>query len=171
MTLSTLREMMRTFAGNDAVDSTGLNGLALIAAEFYDMLCAVRSELGHLTTDSRRMVREKLIVDSATMMQGYAFLMRDYNTDISRIGASRARSEWTKRLSRLSASRQYTYNGWSGDFFDKRSPFWGILGVTRSRPDGKTTVLNTGAARSQCGRALRGLCAYEGSDLSSLVRG
>jgi hypothetical protein len=45
LTLSTLRELMRTFAGSSEVEETELEGLAVTAAEFLDMLASVRREL------------------------------------------------------------------------------------------------------------------------------
>jgi hypothetical protein len=45
ITLSTLRELMRTFAGSTEVEETELEGLAVIAAEFLDLLADVRPEL------------------------------------------------------------------------------------------------------------------------------
>ena len=58
---------------------------------------------------------------------------------------------------------------WSGDLFDKRNPLWQRVGVVKPGKDGrKLTVLNTGAARSECGRALRQLLSMD-KDVASLV--
>lgn len=158
MTLSTLREMMRTFASADSIDASELDGMASVAAQFYDLLAAVRPELGRLSITERKATRQNSVVDAAVMMHGYAHVMRDFNLDIARLGATTARRDWQRRLSLLGPSQTYKIGSWSGDFFDKRSPLWLDIGVTRSSPsDGKITVLNTGAARLQAGRVLRQL--------------
>ena len=71
ITLSTLREMMRALSPADALDEPEIEGLATVAAMFYDLLAAVRTELGRLVPSDRRAIREHLIVDSAVMMHGY----------------------------------------------------------------------------------------------------
>ena len=71
VTLSTLREMMRALAPSARLDIPELQGLALVAAEFFDMLVAVRPELGRLPVSARREVRQKLLVDAAVMMHGW----------------------------------------------------------------------------------------------------
>lgn len=74
VTLSTLREMMKSSSPDFTVDSTELRGMAIVASSFYDMLASIRCELGiHPLPDHRR-VRDDLIVDSAVMMHGYASL-------------------------------------------------------------------------------------------------
>jgi hypothetical protein len=162
VTLSTLREMMKSFASGDQLDESELQGMARVAAEFYDMLAAIRPELGPKPIAARKAIRDKLIVDSATMMHGYAALMRDFNEDLGRLGTSRARVEWRKRLGKLSAETQYHFNNWSGDLFEKRNPLWQEVGVVKPGRDRlRLTVLNTGAARSQCGRVLRQLLAMD----------
>jgi DNA-sulfur modification-associated len=70
MTLSTLREMMKSFASNEELDASELDGLAAIAAEFYSLLASVRPELGKLDLLERRDVRDNFLVDAAVMMQG-----------------------------------------------------------------------------------------------------
>ncbi|MDE3858117.1 DNA sulfur modification protein DndB [Sinorhizobium meliloti] len=157
ITLSTLREMMRTFASADAIDASELDGMAAIAANFYDMLATVRPELGKLPLLDRRAVRNNSLVDAAVMMQGYAHLMREYNLDFARKGPTVARETWSRKLEVLSDANVYVMRGWSGDLFEKRNPLWEEVGVTRGNTTGKITVLNTGAARSQAGRVLRQL--------------
>lgn len=160
LTLSTLREMMKTFAPTDSIDSSELEGLALVAASFYDNIARVRPELAVLPIKSRREVRETKIVDAAVMMHGYAALMRDYNQDLAELGSSKASKVWTEKLNRLNATINYRYGRWSGDLFDKKNPLWQALGVTKpSKNPEKITVMNTGGARGECGRALRQLCA------------
>jgi DndB-like DNA-sulfur modification-associated protein len=122
VTLSTLREMMKVFAPDGEVDSAEIDGLAKVAAGFYDNLAKVRPEVGHLGSSERRKVRKLLLVDSATMMHGYAALMRDFNDAIGSRGLASARADWLRRLGHLAATKQYRMAGWSGDFLEKRNP-------------------------------------------------
>ena len=135
-----------------------LEGLAVVAAQFYDMLAGVRPELGQQSVSARKQIRERYIVDAAVMMHGYAAIMRDFNDDLARLGTSKARTEWAEKLKKLSGEIQYSFNGWGGDLFEKRNPLWTAIGVVKPSQDrGRLTVLNTGAARSGCGRVLRQL--------------
>ena len=160
ITLSTLREMVRTLAPADALDEPEIEGLARVSATFYDLLAEVRPELGHMTQAERRATRDSLIVTQAVMMHGYAFLTTDFNDDIGAGGVRVARNTWQKKLKRLSSATIYTYKTWQGDLFEKRNPLWQDVGVVKPGRDGRRlTVLNTGAARSECGRILRQLLA------------
>ena len=65
-------------------------------------------------------------------------------------------------MQRLGPSVVYKFGGWRGDFFDKANPLWQRVGVVKpGRKSQKLTVLNTGAARSECGRVLRQLLASQ----------
>ena len=162
VTLSTLREMMRSVAQDDALDEVEIEGLATVAATFYDLIAEVRPELGHLEAAQRRECKANSLVGSAVMMHGYAALMREFNNSISEIGIRRASSDWKRRLSRLSASRAYRFDAWAGDLFEKRNPLWQMLGVVKPGRDGRRlTILNTGAARSICGRVLGQLLSVD----------
>jgi hypothetical protein len=162
MTLSTLREMMRAFAAADALDSAEMEGLATVAAKYYDLLAQVRPELARLSVPERRKVRENLLVDSAVMMHGYAALMAEFNAAIAVDGVRKATDEWQNRLRWLSATQKYKLDKWSGDLFEKSNPLWRRLGILKPGRDGKRlTVLNTGAARGECGRVLRQLMALD----------
>jgi hypothetical protein len=173
LTLSTLREMMKSFASTDELDASELAGMAAIAAQFYDMLAKVRPELGRLSVTERKEIRVAKIVDSAVMMHGYAALMSDYYNDLSALGTSKARSEWNRKLSRLGGETTYSFGKrWRGDLFDKRNPLWQRIGIAKPGRDGvKLTVLNTGAARSMCGTILREIVNADppGTDLRPLV--
>jgi hypothetical protein len=163
ITLSTLREMMKLLAPRESLDELEIEGIATVAATFYDLLAETRSELGRMETSDRRAVRERLIVDAAVMMHGYASLMRSFNEAIAERGLMHARNEWHKKLKRLGKDREYAYGGWRGEFFDKYNPLWQRIGVVKPGKDGtKLTVLNTGAARSECGRVLRQFMAVDG---------
>jgi DNA-sulfur modification-associated len=167
VTLSTLREMMRSLAPHEQLDESELQGMARVAGEFYDLLVEVRPELGHQSANARKAIREALIVDSATMMHGYAALMKDFNDELGTLGTSKARSVWRGKLEKLSNTARYTFNGWNGDLFDKRNPLWRTVGVVKPGRDGvRLTVLNTGAARLECGRVLRQLLAVDESENS-----
>ena len=153
MTLSTLREIMRTFAGSSEVDSTELEGLAVIAAQFFKMLADVRPELRPTTPHTER---EDTLASAAVMMHGYAALMRDYSAALSKQGSRQARQEWESRIQRLAPDRVYEGDGWSGDFLSKRNPLWSSLGITKENADThRLTVANTGGARARAGRALQ----------------
>lgn len=162
MTLSTLREMMKSLAPSNALDELEIEGLGVVAAAFYDLLADIRPELGHLEISQRRQAREHSVVDAATMMHGYAYLIRDFNDSIGALGLVQADRQWRKKLARLSKATEYTFENWSGDFFDKKNPIWQRVGVVKPGRDGrKLTILNTGAARSECGRILRQLVQTE----------
>jgi hypothetical protein len=164
VTLSTLREMMKPLAPEASFDESEMEGLATVAATFYDLLAKVRPEIGKLAESERRIVRKQLIVDSAVMMHGYASLMREFNDAIATDGLKKASSDWLGKLECLSSRRRYTFEQWSGDLFEKRNPLWQRIGVVKPGRDGKNlTVLNTGAARSECGRILRQLISTPGS--------
>ena len=162
ITLSTLREMVKSFVSEDSLDEPQIEGLATVAATFYDLLADARPELGKLPESQRKIVREKLVVDAAVMMHGYAALMSDFNEGIGELGVRAAESRWREKLNRLKADKRYSFEKWSGDLFDKRNPLWQRVGVAKPGKDGKRlTVLNTGAARSECGRVLRQLTSLE----------
>jgi hypothetical protein len=172
ITLSTLREMMRSFTSEDVVDQSELDGSAAIAAQFYDILAKVRPELGHLSVQERKQTRAHSLVDSAVMMHGYAALLRDFRDDLPKLGTSKARVEWTKKLDNLRADKHYCFDKWSGDLFEKTNPLWSVAGVTKPGKDqSRPTVLNTGAARSECGRILRQVVAMgpAAADLKALI--
>jgi hypothetical protein len=155
--------MMKSFAAVENLDASELAGMAAIGAQFYDMLAQVRPELGRLTVVDRKKTRETKIVDAAVMMHGYAALMKEYNNDLAEFGPSKERLEWNRKLARLSQDVEYAYGRrWSGDLFDKRNPLWLRVGIVKPGRDGvRLTVLNTGAARSECGKVLRELMSAE----------
>ena len=108
------------------------------------------------------------------MMHGYAALMRDFNTSITKTGLDGAVADWQVRLGRFAASQEFTLDAWSGDLFDKRNPLWQRVGIVKpGRAHGALTVLNTGAARAEAGRVLRQLAelAEPTFDLRFLTRG
>ena len=94
ITLSTLREMMKAFAPSESLESAEMDGLAAVAAIFYELLATVRPELAHLPVPERRSTREHLIVDAAVMMHGYAALMREFNDSVPESGIKRATAIW-----------------------------------------------------------------------------
>jgi hypothetical protein len=68
MTLSTLREMMRTFVTEDAIDSSELGGLPKLQLNFTT--CWQRCGLNcSPETAIRQRVRRELVVDAAVMKQ------------------------------------------------------------------------------------------------------
>ena len=153
VTLSTLREVMRTFAGGTEVEETQLDGLAAIAAEFFEMLAEVRPELRVSTPQSARIGS---LASAAVIMHGYAALMQDYSLDRAKLGTTRARRFWGERLAALSPDNTYIADGWSGDFFSELIPLWQDVGVVQIRPTtGAMTVANNGGTRARAGQALR----------------
>ena len=153
VTLSTLREVMRTFAGGNEVEDAQLNGLATIADEFFDMLAKVRPELNVETPQSDR---DGSLASAAVMMHGYAALMQDYSLDRAKLGHAKARRQWEDKLSLLSPSQLFETDGWEGDFFAQENPLWLDVGIVQVRPDTNTrTVANNGGTRTRAGLALR----------------
>jgi hypothetical protein len=158
MTLSTLREMVKSISSPDSIDELEIDGIATLVATFYDLLAQIRPELGSMEQAARKAVRECLLVDAAVMMHGYASLVVEFNDSIASAGVQGAKSEWQSKLQRLAAAREYSLGAWRGDLFEKRNPLWQRVGVVKPGRDGKRlTVLNTGGARSECGRVLREL--------------
>lgn len=158
VTLSTLREMMKSFAPDEEPDELELEGLAVVAAKFFDVLASIRPELKMLTVGDRKKVRARLLVDAAVMMHGYAGLMQDFQQDVSRIGIAKSASLWRTKLLKLSSTSLYKMGAWTGDFLAKDNPLWRVVGVVKPSRNGiSMTVLNTGAARLECARVLRRL--------------
>src|SRR5439155_7936535 len=122
VTLSTLREMMKALAPAESLDEPEIEGLATVAAKFYDKIAEVRPELGVLPPPERRRVRETLVVDAAVMMHGYAALMRAFNDALAEEGTKQATAEWHRKLKRLSSEHEYAFGRWHGDLFEKRNP-------------------------------------------------
>jgi hypothetical protein len=102
------------------------------------------------------------------MMHGYASIMGEFNDAISATGVQDAMKDWREKLAKLSRSQRYSFKGWNGDMFEKRNPLWQRVGVVKPGKDGRLTVLNTGAARSECGRVLRQLLSTE-KDITNLA--
>jgi DndB-like DNA-sulfur modification-associated protein len=98
MTLSTLREMGKSISVDEMLDEPEIDGLATVAATFYDLLASIRPELGHMTQLDRKKIRHDLVVDAAVMMHGYATLIRDFNTSIGAKGVTAATEEWASKL-------------------------------------------------------------------------
>jgi len=115
-----------------------------------------------LDKTERKAVRELLIVDAAVMMHGYASLIHEFNDATAITGIRNATTQWRSKLKPLAASHQYSLGTWSGDLFEKRNPLWQKVGVVKPGKDGsRLTVLNTGGARSECGRVLRQLLSMD----------
>ena len=162
VTLSTIRNMMRIFAADRDLDRSEIDGLAFAAADFYDLIAEVRPELGLRDLAERKKIRQDLIVDSGTMMHGYAALARDYYDDAVKLGTHDARNKWRKKLSRLAPTRRYSFSNWSGDVFEKTNPVWLRVGVVKAAAtEGKFSAVNNGAAQSAATRVLRQLLAVE----------
>jgi hypothetical protein len=156
MTLSTLRQMMKIVAPGEVLDETEIDGIAELAATFFDLLATARPELGRKPVNERNAIRSDSLVDAAVMMYGYAYLLSDFMETVPRTGLDRAAKEWTEKLARL--SEDYRYGTWEGDLFSRSNPLWQKLGILKPRPGtGTLTVSNTGATRSAAGRTLRRL--------------
>jgi hypothetical protein len=153
VTLSTLRESMRTFAGATEVTDTEMEGLASIAAEFIAILAGVRPELRSATPQS---AREGKLASAGVMFHAYGNLMRDYRDDIAELGPRAAKVKWQELLSPLAPNVTYTSGSWTGDFFDVANPDWQRAGITRdNQRTGRLDVLNTGGARRAAADVLR----------------
>jgi hypothetical protein len=155
VTLSTLRTMAETVIGADeAPTSTEVERVATAMSRFYELLVAIRPELGVLSQEDRAAVRAELLVDQAVMMHGYAQLMRDFRTDIEANGEARV-TWWERGLAGLAASSQVTVGNWTGDFLSRANPTWREVGVLQETKTGRTAVSNTRQTREVCGRLLR----------------
>jgi len=170
MTLSTLREMMRTFAASEEIDEAELDGMAIVASDFYSMLVEIRPELGHLPLQDRKRARSSTLAESAVTMHGYAALMRDFSDDIGRMGRSKAIEWWKFHLQALRPGIEVSFDHWDGDFFAKDNPLWQRVGIVR--PSIRTvTVSNTGGARAAMGKILRAMVRLDSDpvDISQLL--
>lgn len=155
VTLATLREMMRTYAGVDEIDEAELEGLATIAAQFFEMLAKVRPELRYASLADRNKMRETSIADSPVAMHAYAALMRKFSTDLAKKGSSEAQSYWSSKLQRLSPNQLFSVKNWTGDFFSKNNPMWIEARVAKvSAPNKPVAILNTGGARARLTKIL-----------------
>tara|TARA_R110002124_G_scaffold117575_2_gene274642 strand:+ start:1301 stop:2596 length:1296 start_codon:yes stop_codon:yes gene_type:complete len=167
VTLSTLREMAKSFVDGDYIDESEVDGAATIAAKFYDMIANVRDELAVKSSAERVVIRRDLLVDSAVMMHGYAGLISSYFNDMAKLGASEAETVWRRKLSRLSRNVTYQYGDWSGDLFSKQNPLWRELGILKPNARGTGFAqVNNGATRSTAVRALKSVCDSVGSVVS-----
>jgi hypothetical protein len=90
--------------------------------------------------------------------------MKSFNDSVSKEGIDRATERWRNGLSRLASNRRYRFEKWTGDLFEKRNPLWQRVGVVKpGKTAPKLTVINTGGARSTCGRVLQQLLATQPS--------
>lgn len=157
VTLSTLREMLKTASDSKGLDETEIEGFAHVSAKLLQLLAAVRPELGLLNVATRKNVRAKLLVDAPIMFQGYSALISDFNSEVASMGISAATEKWRNQLGKLSNSRIYTEGDWSGEVFEKNNPLWFRLGIVKPGISGNPTVSNNRAARLQVMRALRAI--------------
>lgn len=170
VTLSTLRESLKTAADFDNLDETEMEGVAQVAAKFFMLLAEIRPEIGLMTIANRKIVRSQTLVDAPIMFQGYGALIADFNLDVSKHGISESTEIWKEKLNKLSSNIIYTENNWSGDFFHKSNPLWTRLGILKPGVSGQATVSNNRGARLQVAKALRGVVnsAANTTDLNSI---
>lgn len=168
VTLSTLRETLKHAADSEGLDESEIEGFAMVASTLLRLLAEARPELGSLPLADRKQARSLLLVDAPIMFQGYSALIQDFNSDVAKLGLSKATELWRTKLQRLTATVSYSEGQWRGDFFEKANPLWTRLGVVKSGLTGRPTVSNNRAARIQTMRALR---AAVSSDPSSSAVG
>lgn len=156
ITLSTLREVMRSAVDMDALTNEEVNDLAPRIAEFWDMLAAVRTELGRLDLNERREARRTSMAAQAVVMHGYAALIRRFLEDVEAKGAKKATADWRPRLDRLGPEKKYRHVGvgWEGDFFSRENPLWVEIGVLQRTKSGGQAVSNVRQTREQVRKAL-----------------
>jgi hypothetical protein len=156
LTLSTLREMMNRVLDTDSLTEEEVENTAELLAAFWEMLVAVRPELGHLDTKERRESRRQSMAGQAVAMYGYAELMRRFLADVDEKGEEAATAAWEKRLKKLRADQKYTHRApkFSGDFLARDNPLWVERGVLQTTKSGKQTVSNTRQTRDQMAEAL-----------------
>jgi hypothetical protein len=156
VTLSTLREMMRNYAGASELEEAELEGLAVVAADFLDMISHIRPEL---SVQMSHTDRDRTLAASGVMMHAYAALMHDYNLEIPNHGREAAKARWGELLERLAPGVSASYvtdsETWAGDFLSKENPLWADLGIAKSTRKGPPTILNTGGTRARASKALR----------------
>jgi hypothetical protein len=153
-TLSTVREMMKSFVGDNFLDAELVDGYAGIAARFYQMLANVRPELGHVSAADRKQSRSELLVDSGVMFHGYAELIKEYRSQIEAFGTSKADRIWKSKLAKLSSSISYRFGRWTGDLFEKANPLWREVGILKVGSNRQLTIVSSGASRAAAGRTL-----------------
>lgn len=155
VTLSTLRESLKSAAEVDGLDEVEMEGIALVASKFFSILADVRPEIGLLPLPQRKSVRAASLVDAPVMFQGYGALIADFNLAVSKLGMSAASEQWREKLQNLAASVQYNERDWSGDLYEKENPIWYRLGVIKPGLTGQPTVNNNRGARLQVAKVLR----------------
>lgn len=163
ITLSTLREMMKTFASTDEVEDAEMEGLAVVAADFLDLLSEVRPELrpGAARDSSSTLAAAQVI------LQGFAAVMRDYRLDVARLGLQSAHKRWAQKLQVFSPTYTASVGNWQGDFFSPDNPAWERSGIRKVHPDtGRATISNSGGTRVQAAKILRRYLAQDGHPTS-----
>lgn len=172
VTLSTLREAMKTISSTTSIDADELEGLAISIARAFDLIASVRPELTILPLQQRIKIRDELIVDASTTFHGYAGIIKDFINLIPKFGFSEAEILWKEKLTRLSAKKVYEYKEWKGDIFEKSNPVWKEVGVLRrsSRGDG-VSLVNTRESRAASADVLRRVINMEHDfyDLKEIV--
>ena len=168
VTLSTLREMLRSTVDYDHLDETELEGIAKLASSFLSILAKVRPELGSLSVADRKAIRARSLVDAPIMFQGYGSLISDFISDVAHQGFAAAVDGWEEKLRKLASSIHYSEARWTGDFFDKANPAWTRLGIVRPGLTGRPTVSNTRASKLQVSRALRSVVANDPTKTTQL---
>jgi hypothetical protein len=158
VTLSTLHGMMEQVVGEDpAMSAVEMDRAADLLARFYELLAAVRPELGHLDIDDRRVARNDSMAGQAVVMHGYAELMRRFFEDVRKSGLDEATATWTERLTKLSPAEPYKSEDGSfeGDLFARDNPLWRTIGALQTTRAGRDTVSNVRQTRASVGRVLR----------------
>lgn len=156
VTLATLREVMRTYAGAEEIDEAELEGLSTVAAQFFEMLAKVRPEFRSAELQVRNLMREKSLADSPVTLHAFGELMRDFSTDLAKKGSSEGYDYWAVKLQQLSPDVQFMGGNWVGDFFAKLNPLWIDARIAKkSSPTKPVAILNTGGARTRMTKILR----------------
>jgi hypothetical protein len=156
ITLSTLREVMQTAVGTDALTPEEIEELAPAIAQFWELIASVRPELGRLEVDARRESRRASMAAQAVLMHGYAELLRRFLADVEADDLESAVLTWKTRLGRLGADKDYTHpaSGWSGDFLSRDNPLWREIGVIQQTKSGGQAISNVRQTREQVRRVL-----------------
>jgi hypothetical protein len=166
VTLSTFRESLKAAVEVDGLDEAEMEGISQIAADFFQLLTQVRSELGLLPVADRKVIREKSLVDSPIMFQGYGALLGDFRNEIALVGLSKATEIWKVKLDLISPTRTYQEAAWAGDIFAKSNPMWTRLGIVKPGLTGRPTLINNRAAKLQVIRALRGIISAQAGNVN-----
>lgn len=166
VTLSTLRQSIKSATSEEQINSTQMDGLTTIISTFYILFGKVRTEFYPAEIDKRNYIRENLLVAAPVFFQSYGDLISDFELEASERGLSVAENLWTEKLSKIGSDVKYTEGNWTGDVFDFNNPLWLRLGVLKHGVSKRLNLTNNRSAKSQVTRALRAIIGNKTGELN-----